>query len=162
MVKDFYDNELEFIDRLSSNLSGALFLVERKKQESGDRFIDMYLIREWIKQEVFSFPLVIDDEMVRCVLSHRNYAFFRNSVWPACGKAGPPDELSRNSSVLEEIFWYLKMLPQEVRGEAEVYLFHLFNLLFSDPPAISLSDVPPPPGRRNIRERNRRWERIVD
>jgi hypothetical protein len=149
MVKDFYDNELEFIDRLSSNLSGALFLVERKRRDSGNRFVDRYLIREGIKQEVFFFPLVLDDEMIRSVLSHRNYAFFRNSVWPACGKVGPLEELSRNSSVLEEIFWYLKMLPQEVRGEAEAYLSHLFNLLFSDPMAISLSDIPPPPVRKS-------------
>jgi hypothetical protein len=149
MVKDFYDNELEFIDRLSSNLSGALFLVERKKQESGNRFIDRYLIREGIKQEVFSFPLVLDDEMIRSVLSHQNYDFFRNSIRPACGKVEPPEELSRNSSVLEEIFWYLKMLPQEAREEAEVYLSHLLKLLFSDPSAISPSDIPPPPKRRS-------------
>jgi len=149
MVKDFYGNELEFIERLSSNLSGALFLVERKKRDSGERFIDRCLIREGIKQEVFSFPLVLDEEMIRSVLSHRNYTFFRNSVWPACGKVGPPEELSRNSSVLEEIFWYLKMLPKEVRGEAETYLSHLFNLLFSDPSAISLCDIPPPPRRRS-------------
>jgi hypothetical protein len=149
MVKDFYDNELEFLDRLSSNLSGALFLVERKRQDSGNRFIGRYLIREGIKQEVFSFPLVLDEEMIRSVLSHRNYAFFRNSIWPACGKVGPPKELSRNSSVLEEILWYLKMLPKEVWVEAETYLSHLFNLLFSEPSAISLYDIPPPPRRRS-------------
>jgi hypothetical protein len=149
MVKDFYDNELEFIDRLSSSLSGALFLVERKKRDSGNRFIDRYLIREGIKQEVFSFPLVLDDEMIRSVLYHQSYAFFRNSIWPSCGKLGSPEELSRNSSVLEEIFWYLKMLPQEVREEDEVYLSHLLKLLFSDPSAISLSDIPSPPRRRS-------------
>jgi len=149
MVKDFYGNELEFISRLSSNLSGALSLVEKKRLDSGNRFIDRYLLREGIKQEVFSFPLVLDDEMIRSVLSHRNYSFFRNSVWPACGEAGPPEELSRNSSVLKEIFWYLKMLPQEVREAAEVYLSHLLKLLFSDPSGISISDIPPPPRRRS-------------
>jgi len=147
MVKDFYGNELEFIDRLSSNLSGALFLVERKKQESGNRFIDRYLIREGIKQEVFSFPGVLDDETIRSVLSHRNYAFFRNSIWPARGEVGPLKGLFRNSSVIEEIFWYLRTVPQEVREEAEAYLSHLFRLLFSDPSAVSLSDIPPPPRR---------------
>jgi hypothetical protein len=149
MVKYFYDNELEFIDRLSSNLSGALFLIERKRQDSGNRFVDRYLIREGIKQEVFSFPLVLDDEMIRSVLSHRNYAFFRNSIWPACGEVGPPSGIYRNSSIHEEVFRYLKTVPEEVRGEAESYLSHLFKLLFSDPSAVSLSDVPPPPSKRS-------------
>jgi hypothetical protein len=149
MVKYFYDNELEFIDRLSSNLSGSLFLIERKRQDSGNRLIDRYLIREGIKQEVFSFPLVLDEEMIRSVLSHRNYAFFRNSIWPAYGGVGPTEGLSRNSSVPGEIFWYLKTVPQEVRGEAEAYLSYLFKLLFSDPSEISLPDIPPPLGRRS-------------
>ncbi len=149
MVKDFYGNESEFIDRLSSNLSGALFLVERKKLDSGNRFLDRYLIRESIKQEVFLFPMVLDDEMVRSVLSHRNYAFFRNSVCPSCGEIGPSEEMFRNSSVLEEVFWYMRTVPKEVREEAETYLSHLFETLFSDPSAVSVSDIPPPPMRRS-------------
>jgi hypothetical protein len=149
MVKDFYHKAFEFTNRLLSNLSGALFLIERKRQDSGNRFIDRYLIREGIKQEVFSFPLAPDEDMIRSVLSHRNYDFFRNSISPVRGEAESLEDVFRNSPVPMEIFWYLRTVPREVREEAEAYLSHLFKLLFSDPSAISLPDTPPPPRRRS-------------